>query len=201
MSAEATSGAFTLGIRLQGYIDKKMINSVRPLICLSLLALGLNGCTGIPKGAEPVKNFSLEQYLGTWYEVARMDHRFERGLSNVTANYSLRDDGGVRVLNRGFNAGKGEWNEAEGKAYFVDDTSTGQLKVSFFGPFYASYNVIALDKEAYQWSLVAGPDTDYLWILSRTPELDQVIVDKLISEAKLLGFKTDELIYVSQTQK
>ena len=158
------------------------------------------GLPGIPNGAEPVKNFSLEQYLGTWYEVARMDHKFERGLSNVTAEYSLRDDGGVRVLNRGFNTSKDEWVEAEGKAFFIGDTSTGQLKVSFFGPFYVSYNVIALDKEAYQWSLVAGPDADYLWILSRTPELDQAIVDELISEAKTLGFKTDELIYVSQTQ-
>jgi apolipoprotein D and lipocalin family protein len=178
-----------------------MMNSIRRLLWFSILAIGLNGCTGIPNGAEPVKDFSLEQYLGTWYEVARMDHKFERGLSNVTAEYSLRDDGGVRVLNRGFNTSKGEWVEAEGKAFFIGDTSTGQLKVSFFGPFYASYNVIALDKEAYQWSLVAGPDTDYLWILSRTPELDQAIVDELISEAKMLGFKTDELIYVSQTQK
>ncbi len=179
----------------------KMMNSIRRLLWFSILALGLNGCTGIPNGAEPVKDFSLEQYLGTWYEVARMDHKFERGLSNVTAEYSLRDDGGVRVLNGGFNTSKGEWVEAEGKAFFIGDTSTGQLKVSFFGPFYASYNVIALDQEAYQWSLVAGPDTDYLWILSRTPELDQAIVDELISEAKMLGFKTDELIYVSQTQK
>jgi apolipoprotein D and lipocalin family protein len=179
----------------------KMMNSIRRLLWFSILAIGLNGCTGIPNGVEPVKDFSLEQYLGTWYEVARMDHKFERGLSNVTAEYSLRDDGGVRVHNRGFNTSKGEWVEAEGKAFFIGDTSTGQLKVSFFGPFYASYNVIALDKEAYQWSLVAGPDTDYLWILSRTPELDQAIVDELISEAKTLGFKTDELIYVSQTQK
>jgi apolipoprotein D and lipocalin family protein len=178
-----------------------MMNSIRRLSVFSILAIGLNGCTGIPNGAEPVKNFSLEQYLGTWYEVARMDHKFERGLSNVTAEYSLRDDGGVRVFNRGFNTSKGEWVEAEGKAFFIGDTSTGQLKVSFFGPFYASYNIIALDKEAYQWSLVAGPDTDYLWILSRTPELDQAIVDELIFEAKTLSFKTDELIYVSQAQK
>ena len=170
------------------------------LLCISVLAFGLAGCSGIPAGAEPVRGFSLDQYLGTWYEIARMDHRFERGLSNVTAQYSLRDDGGVRVLNRGFNADKGEWDQAEGKAYFVDDTSTGQLKVSFFGPFYASYNVIALDKDGYRWSLVAGPDTDYLWILSRTPELDQAVIDDLVSRAQALGFSTDELIYVSQAQ-
>lgn len=170
------------------------------LVLLSILVFGLTSCTGIPDGARPVQNFSLERYLGTWYEIARMDHKFERGLSNVTAEYTLRDDGGVRVLNRGFNAREGEWDQAEGKAYFVDDESTGQLKVSFFGPFYASYNVIALDEDEYQWSLVAGPDTSYLWILSRTPELDQTVVDDLMSRAKSLGFKTNELIYVSQAQ-
>lgn len=174
--------------------------SFHKLLCISVLAFGLAGCSGIPDGAEPVRGFSLDQYLGTWYEIARMDHRFERGLSNVTAQYSLREDGGVRVLNRGFNADKGEWDQAEGKAYFVDDTSTGQLKVSFFGPFYASYNVIALDKDGYQWSLVAGPDTNYLWILSRTPELDQAVIDDLVSRARALGFRTDELIYVSQAK-
>ena len=123
--------------------------SVCRLLWFSVLVFGLAACTGIPKVAEPVKGFSLDQYLGTWYEVASMDHKFERGLSNVTAEYSMRDDGGVRVLNRGYNAAKGEWDEAEGKAYFISDTATGQLKVSFFGPFYASYNIIALDKVAY----------------------------------------------------
>ena len=153
---------------------------------------------GIPEGTEPVKDFSLEQYLGTWYEIARMDHRFERDLSNVTAEYRLKDDGGVRVLNRGFNTKNDEWKEAEGKAYFVDDPTVGRLKVSFFGPFYASYNVIALDQKDYQWSLVTGLDTDYLWILSRTPSLDPAIVDELVSKARSLGYKTDELIFVSQ---
>lgn len=165
---------------------------------VSLLWLGITGCVGIPEGTEPVREFSLEQYLGTWYEIARMDHSFERGLSNVTAEYRLRDDGGVRVLNRGFNTAKSEWDEAEGKAYFIGDSTVGQLKVSFFGPFYASYNVIALDKEEYQWSLVTGPDKDYLWILSRTPTLDQTLVDELVSKARSQGYKTDELIFVSQ---
>jgi len=170
----------------------------RSWLCISILWLGLAGCVGIPEGTEPVKGFSLDQYLGTWYEIARMDHRFERDLSNVTAEYRLKDDGGVRVLNRGFNTKKDEWKEAEGKAYFVDDSTVGRLKVSFFGPFYASYNVIALDQEDYQWSLVTGPDKDYLWILSRTPVLDQAVVDELVSTARSLGYKTDELIFVSQ---
>lgn len=176
------------------------LKASRNWLCVSLLWLGLGACVGIPDGTEPVKNFSLEQYLGTWYEIARMDHRFERDLSNVTAEYSLKDDGGVRVLNRGFNTKKDEWKEAEGKAYFVDDSTVGRLKVSFFGPFYASYNVIALDQENYQWSLVTGPDKDYLWILSRTPVLDQAVVDELLSTAKSLGYKTDELIFVSQAK-
>lgn len=168
---------------------------------LTLLSFSLGGCLGVPDGTEPVSDFVLEQYLGTWYEVARMDHSFERGLSNVTADYSLREDGGVRVLNRGFEDSKNKWKEAEGKAYFVDDTTVGQLKVSFFGPFYASYNVIALDKQAYQWSLVVGPDIDYMWILSRTPELDENVIKELVTMAGNLGFNTEELLFVNQDKK
>jgi len=154
----------------------------------------------MPDGVQVVTDFELDRYLGTWYEVARLDHSFERGLSNVTATYSLRDDGGVSVINRGFDADSNEWEEAVGKAYFVGDHDIGQLKVSFFGPFYGGYNIIDLDKSAYHYSLVAGPDRDYLWILSRTPKLDQAIMDKLISKARALEFPTDELIMVDQTR-
>lgn len=171
------------------------------ILILTATALCLVSCLGVPEGARPVQGFTLDKYLGKWYEIARLDHSFERGLSNVTAEYSLRDDGGVRVINRGFKSTSNEWREAEGKAYFVDDTSTGKLKVSFFGPFYGAYNVIALDKEGYQWSLVVGPDTDYLWILSRTPELDQVIIDQLLLEARALGFNTEDLIFVDHGAK
>lgn len=167
-------------------------------LLVALIGIGLAGCTGIPEGTQPVKDFELDRYLGTWYEIARMDHSFERGLSNVTAEYRLKDDGGVNVLNRGYNTDKETWEEAEGKAYFVGDSTIGQLKVSFFGPFYASYNIIALDKDAYQWSLVTGPDKDYLWILSRTPDLDPSVKDQLVKMAKSLGYKTDELIFVDQ---
>ena len=167
---------------------------------IAALALCLVGCLGVPVGAQPVQDFTLEKYLGKWYEIARMDHSFERGLSNVTAEYSLRDDGGVKVTNRGFKTTANKWKDAEGKAYFVEEPSIGKLKVSFFGPFYGAYNVIALDEEDYQWALVVGPDTNYLWILSRTPMLDQVVVEQLLSQAKSLGFKTDELIFVTQDQ-
>jgi len=179
----------------------KFLVSHSKTVCLAaLLALGLAGCLGVPQGAEPVRGFELDRYLGKWYEIARLDHPFERGLSNVTAQYSLREDGGVRVVNRGFKTADGEWEEADGKAYFVDDPSVGMLKVSFFGPFYGAYNVIALDKQDYLWSLVVGPDTDYLWILSREPRLDKDIFDELVARANTLGFDTGQLIIVDQAQ-
>ena len=159
----------------------------------------LGGCAVAPDGVEPVSGFQLDRYLGTWYEVARLDHRFERGMSRVSATYSMRDDGGVAVVNRGFVADKQEWETAEGKAYFVGEQDIGQLKVSFFGPFYGGYNIIELDQEDYQYSLVVGPDRDYLWILSRTPELEPQILARLVTTAGELEFPVDELIYVDQS--
>ena len=160
------------------------------LVCLALPAFALqSGCTGAPDGVDPVTGFELNRYLGTWYEIARLDHRFERGLSHITAEYSVRDDGGVHVVNKGFNVDTAEWDEAIGKAYFTGDADVGQLKVSFFG----------LDKVDYQYSLVAGPDRDYLWLLSRTPSLDPATVKKLVGKAADLGFATDDLIFVDQS--
>ncbi|MGJ8690408.1 MAG: lipocalin family protein [Gammaproteobacteria bacterium] len=164
---------------------------------LSLLSvLIFAGCVGIPENVEPVKNFEIEKYLGQWYEIARLDHSFERGLSAVTANYSMRSDGGVRVLNRGYSAEKNAWEEAQGKAYFVDATDLGYLKVSFFGPFYGSYIVFELDHEGYQYSLVSGPDKSFLWLLARTPQIDEGLKTMLIEKASDLGFDTSQLIYV-----
>ena len=167
---------------------------MRKFYWLSVLLLG--GCVGAPEHIQPVDGFELNKYLGTWYEIARLDHSFERGLEQVTANYSLRDDGGVKVINKGFNTIKSKWKQAEGKAYFVGEPYIGQLKVSFFGPFYGGYNIIELDKTNYQYSLVCGPNLSYLWILARDPQLDKAIVDKLVAKAKSLGFATDKLIYV-----
>ncbi len=155
----------------------------------------LAGCTGKPDGVVPVDGFDLERYLGTWYEIARLDHAFESGLDNITARYSLREDGGVRVLNRGFSAESNEWKDAEGKAYFVGSPDQGHLKVSFFGPFYGSYIVFELD-ENYQYAFVSGPDTSYLWLLSRTAKVDQAVIDHFIARASSLGYSTDELIFV-----
>jgi len=161
-----------------------------------VLILLLTGCMGIPENVSPVDGFRLEKYLGTWYEIARLDHSFERGLSRVTANYSLRDDGGVRVLNRGYSEKEKRWQEAEGKAYFAQRPDQGYLKVSFFGPFYGSYIVFELDHENYQYSLVSGPDKSYLWILARSPELNKDLKDRLVAAAAERGFDTGKLIFV-----
>jgi apolipoprotein D and lipocalin family protein len=161
-----------------------------------ILVLFFTGCVGIPENVKPVANFNLEKYLGEWYEIARLDHSFERGLTRVTANYSLRDDGGVRVLNRGYSEKEKKWKEAEGKSYFVQGTDQGYFKVSFFGPFYGSYIVFELDHENYQYSLVCGPDKSYLWILARNPEINKDLKDTLVAKAATLGFETSKLIFV-----
>jgi apolipoprotein D and lipocalin family protein len=160
------------------------------------LVLFLMGCVGIPENVKPVDNFKLEKYLGKWYEIARLDHSFERGLIRITADYSLRDDGGVRVLNRGYSSKENSWKDAEGKAYFVERSDQGYLKVSFFGPFYGSYIVFELDHENYEYSLVCGPDKSYLWILARGPKIKEGIKDILIKKAAGLGFDTSKLIFV-----
>ena len=161
------------------------------------MILFLTGCVGIPENVEPVENFKLERYLGKWHEIARLDHSFERGLSQVTADYSLRDDGGLKVINRGYSAMENMWEEAEGKAYFVKGADQGYLKVSFFGPFYGSYIVFELDHENYQYSLVSGPDKSYLWVLARKPQIDEKIKNALVAKATALGFDTSKLIYSS----
>jgi apolipoprotein D and lipocalin family protein len=165
------------------------------VLCLALL---LAACTGMPPGVHPVDGFELDRYLGKWHEIARLDHSFERGLTRVTAEYSRREDGGVRVLNRGFSVETGDWNEAEGKAYFVESPDLGYLKVSFFGPFYGAYVVFELDKEAYQYAFISGPDTSYLWLLARTPTVSDVVLGRFMERAAELGFDTDAVILVDQ---
>ncbi|MDX1736216.1 MAG: lipocalin family protein [Halioglobus sp.] len=167
---------------------------VRTRALLAFCAVLLGGCLGLPEGVQPVANFETERYLGTWYEVARLDHSFERGLERVTATYSLREDGGLTVVNRGFSTDDDRWQEARGKAYFVADESTGHLKVSFFGPFYGSYVVFELDPE-YRHAFVAGANTSYLWLLARTPHPAPQLIERFTQRAKALGFATDELIF------
>jgi len=164
-----------------------------------VICIMLSSCVGVPENIQPVSKFSLDRYLGTWYEIARLDHSFERGLEQVTADYSLREDGGVKVINRGFNSADKEWSTAEGKAHFVKDSNTGHLKVSFFGPFYASYIIFDLGKN-YEYSLVTSKDKSYLWLLSRTPTLNSELQKTLIDRMQNLGFSTKDLIFVTQTK-
>lgn len=161
------------------------------------LAAFLMACTGLPNRVEPVSGFELPRYLGTWYEIARLDHSFERGLSRVSAEYSMREDGGVRVINRGWSEKDGKWEEAEGRAYFVDSPDVGHLKVSFFGPFYSSYAIFGLDRENYEYAWVSGHKTDYLWLLARRPQVSDELLEAFRLRAGQLGFDTDGLIYVN----
>ncbi len=158
----------------------------------------LASCTAAPQGVMPVENFDLDRYLGTWYEIARLDHRFERGLSQISATYSKRPDGGVDVVNRGLKNQTGKWKEAKGRAYFIGEPDVARLKVTFFWPFYGGYNVIEIDQENYSYALVCGPSRSYLWILSRTRQLDEAILRDLVATAEKLGFETSDLIFVDQ---
>lgn len=165
---------------------------------LVLGAALLTGCTGVPDGIEPVENLNVERYLGTWYEIARLDHSFERGLTHVTADYELQSDGSVVVTNRGYDTEEGAWSEAEGHAVFVDDPTVGHLKVSFFGPFYSSYVIFELDQSGYDYAYITGYKRDYLWFLSRTPEVSDAALSAFKERAEAAGFDLSELILVDQ---
>ncbi len=178
-------------------------HTVRSILGAMLAATAtlLAGCTGVPDGLEPVDDFALERYLGTWYEIARLDHRFERGLEDISARYALREGGEIEVVNRGFDPEAGEWKEAVGRAKPIGTPTTGSLKVSFFGPFWGGYHVIALDREGYQHALVSGPNRDYLWILAREKQLEPAQRDALVEVAREAGFDVDALIWVSHTRE
>ena len=161
-----------------------------------ILTTAILGCTGVPKGLKPVSEFDGERYLGKWYEIARLDHSFEKNMSNVSAVYTEDKSGGITVLNRGYNEKTGEWKQIKGRARFIGDETVGSLKVSFFGPFYGGYHVIALDRENYGYAMVAGPNRSYLWILSRSTSLDETVLSDLKYRAAEWGFETTELIAV-----
>lgn len=160
------------------------------------------GCanTSPPPGVKAVTPFDLQRYQGRWYELARLDHSFERGMTDVSATYTPQADGSVRVVNRGFAAASGQWREAVGKALFTGAPTTGSLKVSFFGPFYGGYHVAALDPD-YRWALVLGPDTSYCWILARDKQLDAAQRDAIVARAQALGVDTHALIWVTHKRQ
>lgn len=150
-----------------------------------------------PKGIAPVNNFEADKYLGKWYEIARLDYYFERGLDHVTAEYTLKKEGTIRVVNRGYDPVKKAWKQSEGKALFTGPKNIAALKVSFFGPFYAGYNVIAIDPD-YKYALISGQNRDYLWILSRTPDIPVSVKVQYLEIAKEYGFPINKLIWVNQ---
>lgn len=165
---------------------------------MSLFSLFLGACSSIPEKAVAVHPFDINQYMGKWYEIARFDFRFERDLNQTTATYSMNKDGSVKVLNRGYNYLTKEWKEAEGKAKFAGSDTVAMLKVSFFGPFYAGYNVLALDSN-YQYALVGGSSLDYLWILAREKTIPDSIKTAYLKIAQDIGYDTQKLLWVEHT--
>ena len=161
---------------------------------LFLLPVLLMGCIKVPEGLRVVDGFELERYLGSWYEIARIENSFEKGFTSVVATYSRDDDGSVKVLNKGYDMEDQEWKETRGKAKFVGDPSQGELKVSFFGPFYSSYNIVDLDRENYSWAIVCGYKKSLFWILGREPEMDSALYEQLVQRAADLGFDTTALV-------
>ena len=162
-----------------------------------LILLGLGACsTAPPAGMIAVTPFAIERYAGKWYEIARLDHSFERGLSDVSAIYRQQDNGRVEVINRGYDQKRGEWRQAVGQASFTGEATRASLKVSFFGPFYGGYHVVALDQSNYRWAMVVGPDRDYLWILGRDKQLSAEVREQLLRQAREQGIAVERLIWV-----
>jgi apolipoprotein D and lipocalin family protein len=175
--------------RLATRLLRRFISPAAVLIA----AVAVAGCTGVAPGIEPITDFDAQRYLGRWYEIARLDHSFERGLTAVTADYSRRDDGGIRVINRGIDSA-GQLSEAEGRAYFAGEPDRGHLKVSFFGPFYGAYVVFELDPD-YQYAFVTSYNRDFLWLLARTATVSEALLQRFTARATELGFASDQLIF------
>lgn len=175
-----------------------------PKVTVAMMLLVLQACTGVPEGANVVQPFHVSQYMGQWHEVARLDNRFERGLTRVTAQYTLQDDGRIQVINRGFNPETNAWQQAEGVARFVSDDAKNaqraELEVSFFGPFYASYNVVKLSAD-YQYALVMGKDTEYAWLLSKTDQPASAVCQAFFDEAMRLGIDRQHWLQLIPCQR
>ena len=155
----------------------------------------LAGCAVSPPGGKfvPIRPFDAQRYMGTWYEMARIDHGFQKGLVNARADYTLQSDGTVKVVNQGYHPEKQEQKRIEGVAKFVGEPTVAALKVSFFGPFYGGYNVVALD-EGYQTALVVGESADYFWLLTRNPDMPEAEVNQWLQKAQALGVDLGKVI-------
>ena len=160
----------------------------------------LASCAGNTIKVDPVTEFNSERYLGTWYEIARLDHVFERGLTDVTANYTRRDDGKITVLNKGYKTNSGKLKQATGNAKFAESETTGHLKVSFFGPFYGDYIIFDLERDNYAQAYISGGNDKYLWLLSRTPTIPSTIREDFLEKSQALGYDTNSIIWVEQSR-
>ncbi|MBF4516175.1 lipocalin family protein [Flavobacterium sp. ANB] len=174
---------------------------VAPALIGAGIAIALYSSCGstIPKKANAVNSFDKAKYLGKWFEIARLDFKYEKGLNNVTANYTANDDGTIKVDNKGYNVKKDKWEESIGKAKFVKKDNVGMLKVSFFGPFYSGYNVIAVDKD-YKYALVVGENLKYMWILSRETTIPESIKAEYLIKAQEIGYNISDLVWVEHNK-
>lgn len=152
-------------------------------------------CQTRPSGVRVVQNFDVNKYMGVWYEIARFDFRFEKNLKNTRAHYTLNDDGTVSVTNSGYDYVKKKHKVASGKAKLAGESNEGKLKVSFFGPFYSPYNVVGLHGD-YEYALVMGKNTDYLWILARTTHLPEAVKEEFLQTARQAGYDLSRLVWV-----
>ncbi len=167
---------------------------MRRILALTILSFVVIGCVEVPEGITPVKKFKVKKFMGTWYEIARLDHHFEQGLNSITANYSINRDGKITIQNSGYMVKWQEWRYKEAKAYVVGENNIGLLKVSYLWPFYDPYVIFKLDPD-YEYAFVCGKDRSFLWLLSRTRYVDRDVIEEFEEEAKKLGFNTSKLIY------
>lgn len=176
------------------------MNRKQSFFLLSAVALGTtlyNILKPIRSYVPVIEDFDKEKYLGKWYEIARLDFFWEKNLKNVHANYSLNEDGSIKVVNKGFHTKQQKIKESTGKAQFVNSENEGALKVSFFGPLYAAYNIVHVDEE-YQHALVFGKNTDYMWILSREKTIPEEVKDEYLEYAEQSGYDTSKLVWTVQ---
>lgn len=166
---------------------------MKKILSLSVLLCLLTACSKPSVDNSVVTDFDLNRFLGNWYEIARFDHKFERGMEQTMASYTLRDDGKVDVLNSGMKNGKA--SQAKGVAKLTDNPAL--LRVSFWGPFYSDYRVMLIDED-YQYALVGSGSDDYLWILSRSPQISPEVKSKILANAQVRGYDTEKLIWVNQ---
>lgn len=166
------------------------------LLVIALIVAGVvygRGTDNIDRRTIPA--FDVRRYMGDWYEIARYDHPFERGLVEVRASYRLVADGRVEVLNSGTDLESGKRKTARGKAKLT--TKSGRLKVSFFWIFYSDYNILEMGRD-YEWALVGSSSDKYLWILSRTPKLPAATLNHILRLAEQRGYHLDQLLFIDQ---